>query len=72
LFAYYGWSGLGYSATDFVQYQQVGAILGLLFIIAYAARTHWKQVVAKALGSAKPNEAVSLRDEDEPMPYAFA
>jgi hypothetical protein len=72
LFAYYGWSGLGYSATDFVQYQQVGAVLGLLFIIAYSARTHWKQVIAKALRSAKPNEAVSLRDEDEPMPYAFA
>ncbi len=72
LFAYYGWSGLGYSATDFVQYQQVGAVLGLLFIIAYAARIHWKQVIAKSLPFTKANTDELADDSDEPMPYAFA
>ncbi len=75
LFAYYGWSGLGYSATDFVQYQQVGAVLGLLFIIAYAARTHWKQVIAKALpfmGRGTRDGRHEVDDSDEPLPYAVA
>lgn len=72
LFAYYGWSGLGYSATDFVQYQQVGAVLGLLFIIAYTARSHWRQVIAKVNPFAKLKSPTPLSDEDEPMPYSVA
>ncbi len=66
LFAYYGWSGLGYSATDFVQYQQVGAVLGLLLIIAYAARWHWKQVMRRAIGRRE------VDDRNEPLPYPVA
>ncbi len=73
LFAYYGWSGLGYSATDFVQYQQVGAVLGLLFLIGYAARTHWQQVLAKAMRLARNMEqGAESDDREEPMPYAVA
>ncbi|MFN3420511.1 MAG: DUF6785 family protein [Armatimonadota bacterium] len=72
LFAYYGWSGLGYSATDFVQYQQVGAVLGLIFIIAYAARSHWKQVIAKSLPFTRAHANELADDSEEPMPYAFA
>jgi hypothetical protein len=67
LFAFYGWTGLGYSATDFVQYQQVGAVLGLLVIVVYAARGHWRQVALKALGRLR-----HLDDSDEPLPYAVA
>jgi hypothetical protein len=67
LFAFYGWTGLGYSATDFVQYQQVGAVLGLLVIVVYAARGHWRQVVLKAFGRLR-----ELDDSDEPLPYAVA
>ncbi len=67
LFAYYGWSGLGYSATDFVQYQQVGAVLGLLVIIGYAARWHWRQVFQQAL---KPLQGRD--DHQEPLPYPLA
>jgi hypothetical protein len=66
LFACYGWTGLGYSATDFVQYQQVGAVMGLLVIVSYAARGHWKRVMLKALG--RP----TLDDREEPLPYAVA
>jgi hypothetical protein len=67
LFALYGWTGFGYSATDFVQHQQVGAVVGLLVIVLYAARGHWRQVVLKALGRLK-----ELDDRDEPLPYAVA
>ncbi len=67
LFAYYGWSGLGYSATDFVQYQQVGAVLGLLVIIAYAARWHWKQILKGVMGRRETTD-----DRDEPLPYPVA
>ena len=67
LFALYGWTGLGYSATDFVQYQQVGAVLGLLVIVVYAARGHWRQVALKAFGRLR-----ELDDGDEPLPYAVA
>lgn len=67
LFALYGWAGLGYSATDFVQYQQVGAVLGLLAVVLYAGRGHWKQVALKAIGRLR-----DLDDSNEPLPYAIA
>ncbi|MCS7224580.1 MAG: hypothetical protein NZ959_08510 [Armatimonadetes bacterium] len=71
LFALYGWSGLGYSATDFVQYQQIGAILGLLFIIIFAARRHWIYVLRQAL---KLHSSVDNGRDDttEPLPYRVA
>lgn len=67
LFAYQGWTAFGMSATDFVQFQQVGAIFGLLIIALYAARRHWQAVLCKALG-----RTAGMDDSNEPLPYAFA
>lgn len=78
LFAYQGWTAFGMSATDFVQYQQVGAIVGLLVIILYAARSHWRQVlVASGLPTrsksiAEKEVTQRLDDRDEPLPYSIA
>ncbi|GBC98973.1 hypothetical protein HRbin17_01494 [bacterium HR17] len=72
VFAYYGWTGLGYSATDFVQYQQVGAVLGLLSVIVYAGRTHWRQVVAAAVKWRRRSDGAAHEDTDEPLPYTAA
>ncbi|HID07922.1 MAG TPA: hypothetical protein EYP10_12335, partial [Armatimonadetes bacterium] len=67
LFAYRGWTGRGFSASEFVQYQQVGAVIGLLAIITYAARTHWREIWLKAIG-----KMPELDDSDEPLPYPIA
>jgi len=67
LFARYGWTALGMSATDFVQFQQVGAVIGLLFVILWAGKTYWRKVLAKSLGMEK-----EPRDADEPLPYPLA
>ncbi len=67
LFARYGWTALGMSATDFVQFQQVGAVTGLLVVIFWAGKAYWRKVLAKAVGQLKEHE-----DQDEPLPYPLA
>jgi len=67
VFAYYGWTALGMSATDFVQFQQVGAVIGLLVIVAWAAKSHWRKVIDKAIGRLQ-----EVGDEDEALPYPLA
>ncbi|MCS7223402.1 MAG: hypothetical protein NZ959_02410 [Armatimonadetes bacterium] len=67
VFRYLGWTAFGMSATDFVQFQQVGAILGLLIIVLYAASGHWVTVVKRSVGLL-PKET----DRHEPMPYPVA
>ncbi|MCS7186463.1 MAG: DUF6785 family protein [Armatimonadota bacterium] len=67
LFARYGWTTLGMSATDFVQFQQVGAIVGLLVVIFWAGKDYWRKVLAKAVGRLKEHD-----DKDEPLPYPLA
>lgn len=67
LFARYGWTASGITATDFVQFQQVGAVIGLLVIIVWASRDYWCKVVAKAFGRIHERG-----DEDEPLPYPVA
>ncbi len=67
LFAYYGWTATGMSATDFVQFQQVGAVIGLLVVVLWGAKAYWRQVAAKAL-QLKPDPT----DGDEPLPYPVA
>ncbi len=71
LFALYGWSGLGYSATDFVQYQQSGAILGLLFLIGYSTRHHWVLIIRQSLTRSR-NKSRHPSDVNEPLPYTVA
>jgi hypothetical protein len=67
LFAYYGWTAFGMSATDFVQFQQVGAVIGLLIVILWAGKAYWQKVWAKALWKLREQG-----DDDEPLPYPFA
>ncbi len=67
LFARYGWTALGMSATDFVQFQQVGAVIGLLVVILWAGKVYWRKVLAKAVGKLKEHG-----DGDEPLPYPLA
>ncbi len=67
LFASYGWTTFGMSATDFVQFQQVGAVLGLLVTVLWGARTYWRKIASKALGREREPE-----DGDEPLPYPLA
>lgn len=67
LFARYGWTTLGISATDFVQFQQVGAIIGLLVVVLWAGKDYWGKVVRKALTRLREQG-----DEDEMLPYPLA
>ncbi|MFN3421048.1 MAG: DUF6785 family protein, partial [Armatimonadota bacterium] len=67
LFARYGWTALGMSATDFVQFQQVGAVIGLLAVILWAGKEYWRKVFAKAIGKLREQN-----DDDEPLPYPLA
>ncbi|MCX7966947.1 MAG: hypothetical protein N3B10_00495 [Armatimonadetes bacterium] len=67
LFARYGWTALSMSATDFVQFQQVGAIVGLLVVIFWAGKDYWRKVLAKAVGRLKEHD-----DKDEPLPCPLA
>ncbi|MCS7254701.1 MAG: hypothetical protein NZ781_11850 [Armatimonadetes bacterium] len=67
LFARYGWTAHGMSATDFVQFQQVGAVIGLLVIILWAGKAYWHKVLVKAAGRLREDE-----DSDEPLPYPLA
>lgn len=65
LFTLMGRQAFGMSATDFVQYQQLGAIFGLFFVVLYGAKEHWRQVWGVAVGKRKG-------DEEEPLPYPVA
>lgn len=67
LFARYGWTALGMSATDFVQFQQVGAVIGLLAVILWAGKDYWRKVWIKAIGKLREQS-----DDDEPLPYPLA
>ncbi len=67
LFRYQGWTALGMSATDFVQFQQLGAVIGLIAVVLCGSRRHWCAVFKETLSRA--HRSLS---EGEPLPYPIA
>ena len=60
-----GWSMQGY---PFAPEQATGVWIGIFIFTMWVGRSHFKRVIAIALGRGREDES----DENEPMPYRFA